>query len=292
MSAMKVRKNNVGRAIIRFLIGAIILAVLVLVFQTVILNKKRDVNVNTDGEPLINALVDAEPTEKPVDDFFPDEIGNEGNDELIDIEPTDKPTTPDEGEEIIATPIEAEVTAEPTPEPTPEPTATPVPTPSPVPATSYNAISTKAKDYPWKTDRDTRVKNGVTEITIGASENGGNVISMTAFCYGNWEGFNGNEATNFVQVTDQNKRSQYYTTTVAAGATGIAHSVKHGKNMDKADYTCVIDVSSYPDGTYTLGSCVRFKVSGSWYSFGYTFGEPYVFTVVGGYVTAMGGVEN
>ena len=42
MSALKVRKNNVGRAIIRFLIGAIILAVLVLVFQQMILKKNYD----------------------------------------------------------------------------------------------------------------------------------------------------------------------------------------------------------------------------------------------------------
>ena len=309
MSALKVRKNNVGRAIIRFLIGAIILAVLVLVFQQMILKKNYDTTKQPDGSTTIADAIDQaekqgefadnttpegnedesftepytgeedEPFNEPADEGEDDFFGDEGNDEF-DVEPED-------GEEI-ATPVEAE----PVVTPTPVPTATPVPTPTAVPASLYAQVNKKAKDYPWKTDRDTRVKNGITEITIGTSENGGSVVSMTAFCFGNWEGFNGKDCMTFVEVKDQKKNCQYYPVTVAPGATGIEHTVRRGKNMDMADFTCVIDVSSYPDGTYSLGSCVRFKVSGNTYSFGYTFGEAYDFTVVGGYITAMGGVEN
>ena len=77
---------------------------------------------------------------------------------------------------------------------------------------------------------------------------------------------------------------------------GIEHTTPYGKNMELADFVCNIDVSSYPDGTYTLGSANHFTITHNGAKntmhHAYTFGDAYKFTVTGGYVTSIGGVEN
>ena len=245
-----------------------------------------------------------EPTGDPAD-TQPAEPGNEP-----DTEPGDEPDFTDAGlngdedepgstDETDDPGMFGEITEEPTPEPTaeptPEPTPTPLPTPTPVPAEQYAkrvTSNTVLKTYKWKLDKESRVKHGITELEILTSVNGGSVISFTGWSYGNWEGFNGRDNTTYVYITNEKGERQLYEVTVARGATGITHKLTHGHNMDYADFTCVIDVRSYPSGTYSMGTMNRFKVSGNSYSFGYTLGDAYTFTVVDGIVTAMGGVEN
>ena len=62
--------------------------------------------------------------------------------------------------------------------------------------------------------------------------------------------------------------------------------------MEFADFTVVIDLSGYPDGTYSMGSANRFYADGLTFSFGYTFGDAYTFTLVDGMIVSMGNVYN
>ena len=307
MSAMNLRKGNAGRAIVRFLIGAIIIAAVVIVLNEFILKKPANPLAEATPRPTSALIVqggeDELTTDTPVNtnSDAASQSGDAQNPD-DDYDPDDFVGTDDEpapgGEdglgEFGSEPAATE-TPLPTPEPTPtpDPTPTPVPTPSPLPASMYSQVSNDAKKAKWMLDKNTRVKNGITQLEILTSENGGSVISFTGWSYGNREGFNGKtNNTCYVYVTNEKGDNLFYTTNKQAGASGVQHTLKNGHNMEHSDFTCVIDVSAYPNGTYTLGSCNHFKISGNTFHHGYTFGDAYSFTVVDGIVTSMGGVEN
>ena len=330
---MKVRKNNVFRAILRFVLGAAVIVALILLLNHFVLKDKSDPAPNDYVyTPLEEQLAnkdnasapddstvpggEEEPQEQPGGDLSGDELpgeeglegdvyepgadyddgdqndgfddgslmeGDEGDPYADDGEPGSEG---DEGYEDFGE-------GEPEPDATPEPTPAIAATPTPVPASLYAKGDFKtATKYPWKLDSATRTKHGITELSIGTSERGGSVISMTGFSYGNREGFNGKSNEAYVFIQNEKNERRFYAVTTAEGASGITHTLKRGKDMEFADFTCVIDVSGYPNGTYSMGSANRFKADGSTFSFGYTFGDAYTFTVVDGIITSMGGREN
>ena len=310
MSAFSLRKNNVGRAVVRFLIGAVIIAAIVIALNELVLKKKDNTLPDLSPQPSSVLIADQGHTDEPTVDSEPADDPADvqtGENAVVSGDETDDPGTEPDGSEDgtgeidetgdpgVFGEVTEEPTAEPTPDPTPDPTPTPLPTPTPVPSELYAkrvTSNTVLKTYKWKLDKESRVKHGITELEILTSVSGGSVISFTGWSYGNWEGFNGRENTTYVYITNEKGERQLYEVTVARGATGITHKLTHGHNMDYADFTCVIDVSAYPSGTYSMGTMNRFKVSGNSYSFGYGLGDAYTFTVVDGIVTAMGGVEN
>ena len=307
MSAFNLRKGNAGRAIVRFLIGAIIIAAVVIVLNEIVLKKPANPLAEATPRPTSALIVQGGEDELTTD--TPVNTGNDTPDQGDgalnpddDYDPDDFVGTDDEpapgGEdgldEFGSEPADV-VTPEPTPEPTPtpDPTPTPVPTPSPLPASMYSQIYSKTKKSDWMLDKNTRVKNGISQHEILTSENGGSVISFTGWSYGNREGFNGKtNNTCYVYVTNDKGDVIFYETKKEPGASGVKHTLKNGYNMEYSNFTCVLDVSAYPNGTYSLGSCNHFKISGNTFHHGYTFGDAYTFTVVDGIVTSMGGVEN
>ncbi len=315
MSAVKVRKNNVGRAIVRFLIGAIIIAAVVIVLNEVVL-KKPDTPILAEATPRPTSEL-VVPTDQPEPETLQSE--NPGDDTGLPAENpqpgqlpgtvegqtgefgetntgNEEPIINEFGSEPTPTP---EATVEETPEPvvTPDPIPTPgEPTPTPVPASLYAQLNAAAKNEKWKLDKATRIKNGITSWVTGTSENGGSVISLVGWSIGNQEGFNAKtNNTCYVYVTNEKGDRQFYTATKAQGATGIKHTLRNGHNLDYADFTCVIDLTNYPNGTYSLGTANYFIIEMSGkrnkYHFGYTLGDAYVFTVVDGVLTSVGGKE-
>ncbi|MCR4577036.1 MAG: hypothetical protein K5784_03940 [Clostridiales bacterium] len=333
---MKVRKNNVFRAILRFVLGAAVIVALILLLNHFVLKDKSDPKpaddyvytpleeqlANKDATPAPESDVmpepasEGEPQEQPAGELPENELPGEelpGEDGAEEVnEPYDDGdqndgfddgylAEGDAGDHVEADEPETEGgteeegfgEGEPEAEPTPEPTPAIAATPTPVPASLYASgdIKTSTK-YPWKLDSATRTKHGITELSIGTSERGGSVISLVGFSYGNREGFNGKNNEAYVYIQNEKNQRRFYKVTTAEGASGITHTLKRGKNMEFADFTCVIDVSGYPNGTYSMGSANRFKADGSIFSFGYTFGDAYTFTVVDGIITSMGGREN
>ncbi|MBQ9408899.1 MAG: hypothetical protein IJU28_05865 [Clostridia bacterium] len=312
MSAFAIRKNNIGRALVRFLIGAIIIAALVIVINEFWLKKDTPApesdltametqNYDQAENPVslaeaLNEEENASATETAANpEATQDAALNETETNTADE------TQEEEGEfgefEVI------ETVSEPTPTPTLVPTPTPEPTPTPIPASMYAArvTSTKVTKASWKTDKQSRINHGITEISTLPSENGGHVLSITGWSFGTYtiassRGWDGKSNTTYLTVTNEKKQTTYYEVTVSAGATGIEHTTPYGKNMELADFVCNIDVSSYPDGTYTLGSANYFRITHNGQNntmhHAYTFGDAYKFTVTGGYVTSIGGVEN
>ena len=332
---MKVRKNNVFRAILRFVLGAAVIVALILLLNHFVLKDKSDPKpaddyvytpleeqlANKDATPAPESDVmpepasEGEPQEQPAGELPENELPGEelpGEDGAEEVnEPYDDGdqndgfddgylAEGDAGDHVEADEPETEGgteeegfgEGEPEAEPTPEPTPAIAATPTPVPASLYASgdIKTSTK-YPWKLDSATRTKHGITELSIGTSERGGSVISLVGFSYGNREGFNGKNNEAYVYIQNEKDQRRFYRVTTAEGASGITHTLNRGENMEFADFTCVIDVSGYPNGTYSMGSANHFKADGSIFSFGYTFGDAYTFTVVDGIITSMGGRE-
>ena len=268
-----VRTNNIGKAIVRFMVGLVILAIIVLVvFKVFIDTDKADNDISDDIANAFDFITETpEATEAAATDL-----------PLI-AEATDEPVI-----EETSTPVP---TATPTATPTPAPT--PVPTPTPMPASMYSAVSTKAATYPWKMQDKERIANGITAIDIIGSENGGSVISLTGWGYARHEGFNGKNCDIWLMVLDAKNNYKCYIVNRQTGLTGIQHEgLRNSKNLDMCDFTAVIDVSKYPDGEYKMGTAVRYQIDGNTRSFAYTFGDAYNFTVKDGVVTSMGGIEN
>ncbi|MBQ3761132.1 MAG: hypothetical protein II875_03855 [Clostridia bacterium] len=326
--AFSVRKNNMGRALVRFLIGAIIIAALVIMINEFWLKKSDNpaddvtsgvqtaVNsgaetVEGDTTPLdqagsdetqnTGAQADDNGTENGENegDTFGDILSNDGGESTEGTEGTEG-IEGTEGSEGTDGGDDFEIAV------TPTPTAVPTPTPSPaataVPQEMYASRVTK-KDVTgakWLTDKQTRINNGITDFVVLPSVNSGSVISITGWSYATYNtanrGWDGKHNTTYLYVTNEKKQVSYYAVTTAAGATGMTHTTTGGKNMDMADFTCIIDVSGYPDGTYSIGSCHHFTITHNsktnHFHHGYTFGDTYNFTVKDGIVTAVGGIEN
>lgn len=316
--ALKVRKNNVGRAIIRFVVGLVLLAAVVFILTKVV-NKDHGVqpdktanNITADqtvstpsGELVFGEPLSAETdTDAASEGSIPEDNSGEGEllpdeNELIgddtDVFGEDEPEdfTDYEPEDLFGDEPEDIIDIEPVATPEPEPTPTPVPTATPVPASMYATPNLQlASKYPWKFSTG-HVYNGISQLDILSSETGGNVISMTGWTYANHAGFNGKDSTIYVIVMNEAGFQVFYPVTISAGATGIEHTgAANSKNLNRADFTLCIDVTAYPDGKYRMGSAIRYTIGKNTYSYGFTFGDAYDFTVQSGIITAMGGVEN
>ena len=104
--------------------------------------------------------------------------------------------------------------------------------------------------------------------------------------------FDGQHCQMYILVLDSKNRMHVYDATIAPGITGMGEHDGKGKNLSDCDFTAMVDVSSYPDGDYQVGVGIQYTSNKKTLRYGYTFGDAYRFTVVGGAVTAVNGVEH
>lgn len=287
MSGFGIRKHNAGRAIVRFLIGLLVIAVCVLVMYEFVLNG--------DFSGLIDKTVDnAVPlgaTQQPKQD-----------DRLSIIKGADKPVA---GEEEILDPGEEDENAgmvqepvstpTPTPEPTPEPTPTPTPAPTPIPESEFSKIVTEFGDVGTSIKKtefkiiDDKIKNCLTSFEVSAP-NGYKAISLTGWAYPDDERFDGSKCDIYIVIINSKGAARFYEPTMVSGVTGVVHEGK-GKNLNMCEFVATIDVSDFEDNDYQIGVGIVYKPGSTWRKYAYTFGSTYDFTTVGGVVTAVGGAE-
>jgi len=288
MSGFGIRRHNTGRAIVRFLIGLLVIAVCVLVLYEFVLNG--------DFSGLIdNTVKDAKPLTATQQ---PDETNRleiiKGSEKPVAAEETDMPGVATE-EEPVFTVLDPEVTPEPTAEPTSEPTPEPTPAVTPIPESEFSKLVTefgKAGTSINKTQFkviEGEIQNGLTEFSISAP-NDYKVITMTGYGYSDNKRFDGANCDVYIIILDSKGATRFYEPKMVAGITGMVHEGK-GKNLEMCEFTAAIDVSDLPDGNYQIGVGVQYKPGSTWYRFAWTFGEAYDFTTVGGVVTAVNGVE-
>ena len=290
MSGFGIRKNNTGKAIIRFLIGLLLVAVCVLLMYELVL--KGDFHID-----------------KPVEDTYP--LGATvqatvaaGDDRPLIIKGSEKPVA--SAGDATETEPDAEPTATPTPTPTPTPAPTPTPTPAPTPIPSEN-LSKVITNYgkgttfgsknsnvfdktKFKIDKN-KINVGLTEFEISAGD-GGKAITLTGWAYAESSKFDAAKSSSkiCIVVLDSSKKVVFYQPTIVPGINGMEHDGE-GKNLENCDFTAAIDVSGYPNGDYQIGAGVVYKSGDKEYRYAYTFGDAYNFTTVDGVVSAVGGKE-
>lgn len=289
MAKFSIRKNNVGRAIIRFLIGLLILAVLVWVLFEFVLNGSFDLSGQKPDDAVQIGDVIPENDAEGEDAFaaVPTEEAPDTGVLAVSQEETAEPETAETPETTVTPEPTAEPTA--TPVPTPEPTATPAPTATPIPAEMFAARYAQYESLKYWGVKKDRIDNGVTRFEIPAS-NGGKLISLTGWGLLTDKGFNGAKAENYIMIIDRQQKVRLYQTTRAPGATGMTHNVD-GVNLDQCDFTAMIDVSDFANGDYQIGVAISYVSNGKTYRYAYTFGDAYNFTIADGVVSAVNGIE-
>ena len=85
MSAFSLRKNNVGRAVVRFLIGAVIIAAIVIALNELVLKKKDNTLPDLSPQPSSVLIADQGHTDEPT----------------VDSEPADGPADVQTGENAV-----------------------------------------------------------------------------------------------------------------------------------------------------------------------------------------------
>ena len=174
-------------------------------------------------------------------------------------------------------------------EETDAPTGTPAPTP--IPDTAFSARKKDLESLKkWKIDGK-KVTNGLTQFELPES-NSSRLIRLTGWGYVEDANFDGQHCQMYILVLDSKNRMHVYDATIAPGITGMGEHDGKGKNLSDCDFTAMIDVSSYPDGDYQVGVGIQYTSNKKTLRYGYTFGDAYRFTVVGGAVTAVNGVEH
>ena len=171
------------------------------------------------------------------------------------------------------------------------PTPTPTPAPTPIPDTAFSARKKDLESLKkWKIDGK-KVTNGLTQFELPES-NSSRLIRLTGWGYVEDANFDGQHCQMYILVLDSKNRMHVYDATIAPGITGMGEHDGKGKNLSDCDFTAMIDVSSYPDGDYQVGVGIQYTSNKKTLRYGYTFGDAYRFTVVGGAVTAVNGVEH
>ena len=261
MGRLHLRKNNIGKAIIRFLIGLLVLAILVWLLYEFVLTGEFNSSPRMDNVLTLNGTQPAQTS-------------------------VASGTTA-----AIPLPVDTMSAAEPTATPTPTPTPTPDPETSPIPDTAF---SSRVKDLEnlkkWKIDGK-KVTNGLTQFELPES-NSSRLIRLTGWGYVEDANFDGQHCQMYILVLDSKNRTHVYEATIAPGITGMGEHDGKGKNLSDCDFTAMIDVSSYPDGDYQVGVGIQYTSNKKTLRYAHTFGDAYKFTVVGGAVTAINGVEH
>lgn len=286
MSGFGIRRHNAGRAIVRFLIGLLVIAVCVLVLYEFVLNGDFSgliARTPANTKPFVSVTQSPQETNR-----------------LEIIRGSEKPEPGAETNAPVSAPedvIIPDVTAEPTAEPTatPEPTAEPTAAPTPIPenefsklVTDFGKAGTAINETNFKVIAG-EVKNGLTAFEVSAP-NEYKVITLTGWGYSDNKRFDGANCDIYIIVLNDKGAAVFYEPTMIPGVTGMVHEGL-GKNLEMCEFTATIDVSDLPDGNYQLGVGVSYKPGSTRYRFAWTFGSAYDFTTVGGVVTAVGGVE-
>ena len=232
-------REGIAPAIIRFTIGFMILVVVAGLLYFLVVSTHYAVDGMEPGETLRPYVVpDPTPTPEPT--------------------PTPAPTSVP-GEE---TPPPAWATASPTPN---GPTAVPTPAPTPVPTSIPSGLiaagrGIDAGDMP-STPIDDTVRAALTNFYVSPADDY-HVVEIEGYAYLEHEFYDGDNSSVYLIVRNPAGELAAYLTTAEEGVSGVEHQ-GIGQNLGLADFRVYIDVSNYPDGTYTLGTLLMCMHQGS-----------------------------
>ena len=225
-------------AVIRFVIGLTVLALIVGVVYYLLVSTQYGADLERPGQTLRPYVV-PDPTPTP--------------------EPTPVPTPPSAEETEMpawATPApDAPADAGETVDP-----VQPTPVPTNIPENLIAGGQERTAEQMPNTDE--RVRMGVTSCYVSAPD-GYRVMEIEGYAYAEHSGYDGANSSSYLIVRSASDgRIMAYLTTPVEGVSGIEHQGL-GSNLAQSDFRVYIDVSEYPDGVYTLGTVLMFNLGGS-----------------------------
>lgn len=252
-----IRKNS-GKAVIRFLIGLVVLVLIAFAFVIFVLKGNFNDKLNTEnGYIPMNynwwdgAHVDATPA--PVTLAEPEETETEPEGEEPTVQETAEPV-------VIPTPV-------PTPEPTPEPT--PAPTAIPNEAFAQPVSNLKINQLTKK-----KFELGLSDCSKPEGTDGW-ALEIAGWSYVDNSKFDGEKCNlRLIVYSKTAKAYKFYKIDKVPGASGMEH-VGEGKNLNACDFHTYLDVSKFQDGEYELGMALNCKIGGQTYNIYYTFGKSF-----------------
>lgn len=299
------RKMSVSSAVIRFLIGILLIACIVcagfyLLFEV---DYSRHL-INSDGTfastrayvlPADGSTLAPEITPAPTEE--PTAEPTAAPEATPTAEPTPEPTPTAEPLVIISTlepteqPTEAPTeeptaTPEPTEKPTPRPTATPAATPEPdgtrIPETAFSSYKTGLKTP--KAYEGANV--GISRCYI-SKLNFYQVMQINGWGFIDSAEFNGSTCITYALVTPVGENSgRVYLCENRDGASRRIHTGEYASNVNAADFSVTIDTSDYDSGEYELRLILQYSVDEKYTTVLCPFTTPHTFTVVDGEIVS------
>ncbi len=152
----------------------------------------------------------------------------------------------------------------------------------------YSEEDKNARRENWRLDEKRRIESDVYDFTICRLDDGHLAMTVCGWSYSPLYGFDGKANTTYITVTDSRGVMRFFKAEPKPGSSGLVHTSNGGKNLDRADFECVIDLEDFADGNYSLGTANYFIIKGAKYHHGYTLGEDYTFSLWNGKVAMFG----
>lgn len=257
-------RKHLGRSIVKFVIGVLILAILagVAIYMLTSFDYSHLLPADADTRPYTGThAAPASPTPTALAQF-------------PTVVTTPAPTIP------VATKA-------------PAPTATPVPTATIKPAPTL-AEAIPASQH--KLSGETRYGNiGISQIS-----HDGTIVTIEGWGYADVYGFDGRNSKAYLVVQNLNGGSDsyiVYETNKEKGITGMTNTSENAFNLDEAEFSVCFDVANvttvngepmaFPNGKYAFGLSLIFDYDGSDKKVLYKFDTEYNITIKDGEITEL-----
>lgn len=296
------QKMSITAAVIRFLIGLLLIAILV--FAGFYLLFEVDYSsrlMNSDGTYASTRAYVLPPDSTPsVSDgteasAAPTAEATAAPTAAATEIPTEAPTeTPTAQPAILISTLEPTPSPIPTASPTPTPGPTAIPTPTPV--VTVEPVGARIPESEISTYR-TRVKlPGAYDgegLNVGLSRcylsklNYYQVMQVNGWGYIDAEGFDGRQCATFALIRNVDTGDyRVYLCTNLEGCSGRTHNAQYAQDVSNCDFQVTIDTSDFASGDYEFQIILYFEVNGRKRTYLCPFETTRTFTVVDGEIIA------
>lgn len=237
------KREGRGMAVLRcFIYLFVMIVVILLAYFMLRLDYSDKLAPDTSMRPYVEVTPSPEPTATPEVTDAPAVIADTSNAPTAEPEAT-----------ATAEPTEAP-TPEPTAVPTPEPTATPAPTA--IPESAVAPLKFSGFELPGVSGKSAKL--GVTHSYRSIADNN-RYLHLQGYAYIDEAGYDGASAELYLVVIRSTGHTALALPTKVNGISSVEHADAQCANPAASDFDVVLDVSKFPDDSYTLGMVFAYK---------------------------------
>lgn len=231
-----------GMAVLRCFIGLIIVIIVILLAYFMLrLDYSDKLDPNTSMRPYVEVTPTPEPTSTPEVTKAP----------AVIVNATATATTPSATATVTATEAPTEA---PTQAPTPEATATPEPTS--IPESNVAPIKFSGFELPELSGKTAQM--GITHSFRSVADSN-KYLHLKGYAYIDEAGYDGEKAALYLVIIRSTGHTAMALPTRAVNGSGIEHTNALCANPGSSDFEIVLDVSQFPDDSYTLGMVFKYE---------------------------------